>query len=560
MIRRFFSFVSVLLIVSSVVSCGGEDPCENEDCQIEDQSEEATEMTLRIISDECAKDTINSSSLVKLGSLAVTISDVGGNLYFRKSFTKSEIESGMKVSGIKDVDFAVVTLSGFGADPNVVRWTGKASGVSFKKGKKTSITVVLYPTSGTACLPDPLKTPRFGHATTVLPDGRILVTGGFSFCNATKCVANKSVEIIDIESGEIETLTDMFEDRAMHEAVLLADNSVLIFGGVRVLDIGAKDYADYPSLPYTFSIQATSVERYMPQYPKLNMRNNGMGTPVLNATENMNLSYGSVTMPFLPMQSYFVDSSVENKKTIYLVGGLGTGDAPSNKVYAFDVFEGGENVILSAVREVAPVDKDTMIMPSVGFFGGSLFSTGGRVKEPSSVASFYTADSSSAWDGTGPNLFYTKSLMVDNSLYTFGGLENTGEDTFKSNLKAHKWDIGQKKSTATSNSLVSYGSSLFMSDVVYHEKKGHFIVVGGAGGKGSMSEGNNLYQVVDKNTFSVFKAPLSYVTKYKRILPRAVIVPGGIVTDDDMLLMIGGITTLGSSGISVDVIEINNLK
>jgi hypothetical protein len=78
LIRRFFSFVSVLLIVSGVVSCGGEDPCENEDCQIEDQSEEATEMTLRIISDVCAKDTINSSSLAKLGSLAVTISDVGG--------------------------------------------------------------------------------------------------------------------------------------------------------------------------------------------------------------------------------------------------------------------------------------------------------------------------------------------------------------------------------------------------------------------------------------------------------------------------------------------------
>ncbi|HSW60384.1 MAG TPA: hypothetical protein VLJ60_06260, partial [bacterium] len=254
-------------------------------------------------------------------------------------------------------------------------------------------------------------------------------------------------------------------------------------------------------------------------------------------------------------------SSVENKKTVYLVGGTAAGGVPSDKVYAFDVFETAEGVTLSASREVAPVDKDMILLPAVGFFGGSLFATGGRVKEPASVASFYTSDSSTAWEGTGPNLFYTKSIMVGNDLYTFGGLENKGEDTLANNLKGYKWSIGEKKSSATTNSLLTYGSSLFFADAVYHEAKGNFIVVGGAGGnKTDISQGNNLYQVINKSTFSVFKEPLSYVTKYKRILPRAVIIPGGIVTNDDMVFMIGGTTAIGSSGVAVEVIEINNLK
>ncbi|HQJ61489.1 MAG TPA: hypothetical protein PKV35_10850, partial [bacterium] len=330
----------------------------------------------------------------------------------------------------------------------------------------------------------------------------------------------------------------------------------------RALDIGTKNYDDYPALPYTFSIQATSVERYMPQYPKLNMRDNNIGIPVENITQNMNLQYTATGMPFLPMQSYYVDSSVENRKTIYLVGGTDTSGVPTNKVYAFDVFETAEGITLSASREIAPVDKDKILMPAVGSFGGSLFSAGGRIKEPVSVASFYTADSSTAWEGTGPNLFYTKGIMVDNNLYTFGGLENKGEDTLANNLKGYKWSIGEKTSSTTTNNLMSFGKkNLFFSDVVYHENKGNFIVVGGAGGgETDISQGNNLYQVISKSTFSVFKEPLSYVTKYKRILPRAVIIPGGTVTNDDTIFITGGTTAIGSSGVAVEVIEINNLK
>ncbi len=563
MVKRIFSFISALLIAFFIISCGETD-CDDEGCGeiIEDeQTEYAPEMTLRIISDTCAAETINSASIDKLGSLAITINNFKGELEFKKSFTKSEISSGMKVSGIPDVDNATVILSGFGADPNVVKWSGKVIGLTFKKGKKTSISAVLYPTSGQSCFPFPLKNPRFGHTATLLPDGRILVTGGFGICSASKCVANKSVEIIDVESGTVETLADMFEERAMHEAVLLSDASVMIFGGVRALDIGTKNYDDYPALPYTFSIQATSVERYMPQYPKLNMRDNNIGIPVENITQNMNLQYTATGMPFLPMQSYYVDSSVENRKTIYLVGGTDTSGVPTNKVYAFDVFETAEGITLSASREIAPVDKDKILMPAVGSFGGSLFSAGGRIKEPVSVASFYTADSSTAWEGTGPNLFYTKGIMVDNNLYTFGGLENKGEDALANNLKGYKWSIGEKTSSATTNNLLTYGSSLFFADAVYHEAKGNFIVVGGAGGsKTDISQGNNLYQVISKSTFSVFKEPLSYVTKYKRILPRAVIIPGGTVTNDDTIFITGGTTAIGSSGVAVEVIEINNLK
>ncbi|MGI6394093.1 MAG: hypothetical protein ACOX2F_05105 [bacterium] len=563
MVRLIFSMIFMVLPLLITTSCGGE----TEEPVVEES--DAPAMTLRIISDDCAKETINSSSLNKLGSLAIVIKDKFGELVFRKSFLGKDIESGMKVTGIPDVDNATVILSGFGADANVVQWVGKISGIPFKKGNKTTIDAVLYPTAdnqifkkeiGRPCFPNPLTVPRFGHTATLLPDGRILVAGGFSMCSATKCTANKSVEIIDVESGAVETLADMLEERAMHEAVLLSDGSVLIFGGVRALDIGIKELADFASLPYSFSVQATSVEKYMPLYPKLNMRNNSVGILSENTTVNANLQYGATGMPFLSMQSYYVTTLSENMKTVYLAGGINLSGEPSDKVFAFDIFDTENGLSLSPVREIAPVEKDFMLMPVLGFFGEALFSTGGRAKEPASVASFYGKEDSSNWEGDGPNLFFTKGVMVGADLYTFGGLESKGENSLSNNLRGHKWSIGEKTSSAMTNNLMTYGSALFFSDVVYHESREHFIIVGGAGGdSNNSSQGNSLYQVVDKNTFAGLKAPFSYVTQYRRILPKAVIVPEGAV-EEEMIFITGGTTALNSTGVSVGVIEINNLK
>ena len=565
MTRRFFQFLTVLLSFIVIVSC--ETDCEGGACG---EVDETQGISLRIVDNSCIANTIGAHNYSSLGSVTFSISDIDGKPVFQKSFKKDDISSSMEISGIKDVSNATVIISGFGTDSNEVKWQGKITNMNFKEGKKTSINAVLYPTSGQACLPDSLAIPRFGHTATLLQDGRILLTGGFTSCSAVKCPASKSVEIIDVESGKIETLAEMNEERAMHEAVLLSDGSVLIFGGVRQMDLGSFTVADYPVLPYSFSIQATTVERYVPSYPKLNMRNNNTGTVVANSTTDMGLQF--TNMPFYPFQTYSVQNVSDTQKTVYLIGGMDKNLTPVNKVYAFDIVEAADTVTLSAVREMAPVDKDTMLAPSAGISAGTLFSAGGRALEPASVASFYTATAATAWDGTGgPNLFYTRSLMVDENLYTFGGLENTGDNALADNKKAHRWNIAQKSVTPSEN-MTAWESSVFFSDVVYDSVKTRFTVVGGAGGGCSdlskkcnsdegkqfidsdLSAGTNICQAIAKNDFSMSKEG-TYPMKFNRILPR-----GTIDKDNEKMFITGGISKLGSAGVAVGAIEINVIK
>lgn len=553
MTRRFFQFLIVLLSICSVISC--ETDCEGDGCG---EVSENQGISLRIVDNSCVANAIGAHNYSSLGSITFTISDVEGNLVFQKSFKKEDISSSMEISGIKDVSNATVVISGFGTDSNEVKWLGRITNMNFKNGEETSINAVLYPTSGQACLPDPLTIPRFGHTATLLQDGRILLTGGFTSCSAVKCPASKSVEIIDVESGKIETLAEMNEERAMHEAVLLSDGSVVIFGGVRQMDLGSFTVAGYPTLPYSFSIQATTVERYVPSYPKLNMRNNNTGTVVANSTTDMGLSF--TNMPFYPFQTYYVQNVSDTQKTVYLIGGMGKDYTPVNKVYAFDIVEATGTVTLSAVREMAPVDKDTMLAPAAGISSGTLFSAGGRALEPASVASFYTATAATAWDGVGgPNLFYTRSLMVDENLYTFGGLENTGDNALANNKKAHRWNIAQKSVTASSKTITAWGPAVFFSDVVYNAAKSHFIIIGGAGGSqaetSDTNAGTNIYQVITKSDFGMAGSPLTYPMKFNRILPR-----GTIDKENGKMFITGGISKLGSAGAAVGAIEINVIK
>ena len=542
---KIFLFSVLTVLAFSCSDCGDEDACG-------EVNEENQGISLRVIDNTCALGTIGAHSLTNLGSITFTVSDIEGNLVFKKSFAQNDISSSMEISGIKDVTGATVVISGFGTNSNEVKWSGKITNMNFKEGEKTSINAILYPTSGQACLPDPLTIPRFGHTSTLLQDGRILVTGGFTLCSAVKCPASKSVEIIDVESGKIETLIDMNEERAMHEAVLLSDGSVLIFGGARQMDIGSFTVAGYPVLPYSFSIQATTVERYTPSYPKLNMRSNNVGTVVANSTVDMGLSFTAI--PFYPFQTYHVQTVSDTQKTVYMVGGMGKDLTPVNKIYAFDIVDVPGSVTLSAVREIAPVDKDAMLSPAAGISSGSLFSTGGRALEPDSVASFYSATAATAWEGTGSNLFYTQGIVVDENLYTFGGLKNTGDNALANNKKAHRWNIAQKTVTE-SESLTAWGPSIFFSDTVYNLKKSNFIIIGGAGGgssdKTDINAASNVYQVLSKDMTIASKTAL----KFARILAK-----GTIDKEGEKIFITGGMSKLGSAGAAIGAIEINVIK
>jgi len=70
---------------------------------------------------------------------------------------------------------------------------------------------------------------RAAHQATLLPDGRVLVTGGCAGQGCERILA--SAEVFDPDSRTFETVAPMATPRASHVAVALPDGHVLIAGG-----------------------------------------------------------------------------------------------------------------------------------------------------------------------------------------------------------------------------------------------------------------------------------------------------------------------------------------
>jgi len=92
-----------------------------------------------------------------------------------------------------------------------------------------------------------------------LPDGRVLVAGGMVGYEPTGGRALTTVEAFDPESGQWTALPDLLEPRYDGQAVVLADGSVLVFGGYSTFNTAG----DTPWCPEPM----TSVERLTPPLP-----------------------------------------------------------------------------------------------------------------------------------------------------------------------------------------------------------------------------------------------------------------------------------------------------
>jgi len=77
----------------------------------------------------------------------------------------------------------------------------------------------------------PLARARYNNAAVLLPDGRIMVVGGWEAYNGYEAALLNTAEVYDARTGNWSTLAPLNSGRASHTASLLPDGRVLVAGG-----------------------------------------------------------------------------------------------------------------------------------------------------------------------------------------------------------------------------------------------------------------------------------------------------------------------------------------
>ena len=567
--KRFFLLIFVIFSLFFFVSCGGDENALQDEGGETDG--EGASLSLRAVREGASgcSDSMGFDCLSQdIAAISFQVRSKGETV-FQKSIPRNELKNLKEIKGIKDAENATLLVSIFlGSDVSSPKWQGKATGLKFEKGKTTKVTLLLYPLAGQPkelAMPEGLTIPRFGHSTTVLPDGRVLVAGGFTSCGANgKCIAMESVEIIDMESGEVKTLAPMAEKRAMHTVVTLNDGSVLFIGGVQALNAmqqtNDEKFAKFPILPYSQTGAVAAIEHYMPSYPRYNMKENNLGIQIANTTEIM-----PDEIPFMTLQSIFVKQTLsetgENDAPIevFLVGGVDADGQPSKKTYKFTITDStldDGTVSIGTVTEFAESSAQ-MLLPALAYADGSIVAAGGRQVDSETAASIISETSSVDFGDAKDNIFFTQSIAADGNLYTFGCYELESGNIVESNKnKIRKWDISGKEISVANDTLMTRGNNIIFPEAVYDSQKDRFIIIGG-------TNAADIYQVINATDLDVYGNDISnspsHVMTDSRIMPKAAVVPAGVIVDRPVLVITGGTSALNSSGSAAKTIKINVL-
>ncbi len=99
------------------------------------------------------------------------------------------------------------------------------------------------PTTETWSTVTPMSTPRAGHTATLLQNNKILITGGYSLSLPLRDKLS-SVEIYDPSLNTWSSAQEMLLPRAKHISTLLQDGRVLITGGYDKSDVSIEEVYD----------------------------------------------------------------------------------------------------------------------------------------------------------------------------------------------------------------------------------------------------------------------------------------------------------------------------
>src|ERR1039457_4702645 len=124
-----------------------------------------------------------------------------------------------------------INLCSFGSIGTVTGtgpWYWNCNGLGGGSNASCSANKNVPPTPGTFTASGNMATARDGGTITVLPNGKVLVTGGW---NDDNCVSINAPELYNQSTGTFTPTGNMTTDREHHTATLLPNGKVLIIGG-----------------------------------------------------------------------------------------------------------------------------------------------------------------------------------------------------------------------------------------------------------------------------------------------------------------------------------------
>jgi N-acetylneuraminic acid mutarotase len=118
---------------------------------------------------------------------------------------------------------------------------GGASGLQFTAPRNPLASAEIYdPATGTWSPTGSLAEARLKHTATLLPDGRVLVTGGLVSVTWERTVRLASAEVYDPAAGTWSSAGSLAVTRSEHSATLLPDGRVLVVGGDLLIGLSAS--------------------------------------------------------------------------------------------------------------------------------------------------------------------------------------------------------------------------------------------------------------------------------------------------------------------------------
>jgi hypothetical protein len=101
------------------------------------------------------------------------------------------------------------------------------------------------PSSGTFSATGKMTVPRVSHTATLLPDGRVLMAGGYSgIAGGSFAGASVTAELYDPDTGTFTPTSQMSSPRFWHSATLLNNGKVLIAGGYPAPPVSSAELYD----------------------------------------------------------------------------------------------------------------------------------------------------------------------------------------------------------------------------------------------------------------------------------------------------------------------------